>query len=507
MPRLPVPSLFQSFELIQYLAPGLSGEVYKARYKDGSIVALKIFDKEQDKTIFGYFSNEQLLLNEVTRHRQHPHIVAYVTSNLVRPPYYLATRYVDGARDLGTMLGKPLNPGFALRVVEQIGSALDYLHYEHPVYSPIIHRDVKPANILIDLGGNAVLIDLSIARHPHYALESQRGLGTPQYMAPEQYLGEETPATDQFALAVVALHMLAGRALLPGRSGAARKKLDQLRSTDYAEVRKQLGVRAHTAAVIVKALQFDPDMRYPSCQAFAVALRQALLRDGESTQAQPLPIRRANSSKGYLAMVAIALVAVPMLVLGLMLPGIPVPTEGTPTGIVAPTTTLVGIDPTPTLIVLTSPTVTVAVITVVPTITTTPPPTATQTVRPRSQATPTQATPTQATPTQATPTQATPTSAWPLMPDLRHKTVDEVVALLRGLGFNGEIIADQQSRSKLGALFDQYAPNTVVSSSPGAGIPLDPTVRQVIIGVRAEYDDAPLAATTQPQGAEPTQPP
>jgi hypothetical protein len=321
MPKLPVPSRFQSFEILEELPTGLSGHVYKARYKDGSIVVIKFFDhrtdNERGRTIFGYFSNEQLLLREVFQHRQHPHIVEYVVSNLTRPPYFLVTRYVEGARSLSELVDQPLSPGFVLQVVQQVGSALDYLHYGHPSYSPIIHRDVKPGNVLLDVAGNAVLIDLSIARHPAYALEDESGLGSPPYMPPEQYLGEEVPATDQFALAALALRMLVGRSLLPEKAGKAREKLEALRDNGYAEVQKQLGERTHTAEAIIKAMAHNPAERYANCEEFAHNLHRAFIKDDLPLEDTAPPVERARFPLAALAMVVVGIVAVVALVLAL----------------------------------------------------------------------------------------------------------------------------------------------------------------------------------------------
>jgi serine/threonine protein kinase len=217
--------------------------------------------------------------------------VEYITSNLNQAPYYLATRFVEGSRELGSMIKGAQPAAFVVRVISQIASALDYLHTGHPTFSPIVHRDVKPQNILVDVAGNAILIDLSVSSHPHYALDDERGLGTPGYMPPEQYNGEEVPATDQFALAMVALHMLIGRGLLPERGTAARKQLEKWRDSQYADVKSQLGKRVHTADVLIKALSFDPANRYESCEVFADRLRWALLQDGEPVHE---PVRPAG---------------------------------------------------------------------------------------------------------------------------------------------------------------------------------------------------------------------
>lgn len=323
MPRLAVPARFhQHFELERYVASGQCGDVYQACYKDGSRVALKIFTKEHDKPVFGYFTNEQLLLRLVKEHRQHPHIAEYVESNLVRPPYFVATRYVEGARELQSLLGRPLAPGFVARIVEQTASALDYLHTGHPEYSPIIHRDVKPNNLLIDGAGNVVLIDLSIARHSGYAIDDEPGLGTIPYMAPEQYLGVEEPATDQFALAIVALQMLTGKALLPNNVKKAQNKLESLRASQYAEVQALLGVRTHTANVIRRALAFAPGERFPTCSDFADELKGALQADGASlAETTPPAAPRSRAYLGYTAMAAVGIAAAVVLIVTLLTTG------------------------------------------------------------------------------------------------------------------------------------------------------------------------------------------
>jgi serine/threonine protein kinase len=330
MPKLAVPSKFDKFEILELIALGLTGEIYKARHQDGTIVALKVCTKEHDRTIFGYFTNEPMLLREVALHRRHPNIVEYFTSNLNRSPYYLATRFVEGARPLEALLGNPMLKGnpqpaaFVVRVITQIASALDYLHAGHPTFSPIVHRDVKPANILIDDAGNAVLIDLSVAIHPHYVLQDEQGLGTPSYMAPEQYKGEEIPATDQFGLAMVALHMLTGRRVLPERGNVAYKRLEQWRDTQYEEITKLLGTHVHTADVLVRALAYDPANRYESCEIFADRLRRALIQDGESVQETTQragmfisPKPKPTGMLSWIAMAIVAIVAIAVLILAL----------------------------------------------------------------------------------------------------------------------------------------------------------------------------------------------
>lgn len=335
MPELQVPSQLGRFEVLEQIGVGLTGEVYKARDRDGTMVALKVLARARrnDPTVFGYFTNEQVLLREIARHRRHPHIVEYIASNLNQPPYYLATRLVVGARGLDAIIGdrallaagKPQPAVFVMRVISQIASALDYLHVGHPTYSPIVHRDVKPSNILIAADGNAVLIDFSIARHPHYALTDEKNLGTPGYMAPEQYTGEEVPASDQFALALVTLHMLTGRRPLPDRATSSFKQIERWRDTRYEDITQMLGHRIHTADVLIRALAYDPAHRYESCEAFADRLRRALAQDGEDVHEpvyHPLPAPPQSQQPAHpsipfawIGIGAVALIALIVLIL------------------------------------------------------------------------------------------------------------------------------------------------------------------------------------------------
>ncbi|MFQ3631048.1 serine/threonine protein kinase [Roseiflexus sp.] len=292
-----LPFRLGSFEVLEQIGFGLSGNVYKARYRDGTMVALKVLSHKsaKDPTVLGYFTNEQLLLREIKEHRRHPHIVEYFSSNFNTPPFYLATRLVEGARSLETIIGggpfggRPQPAAFVVRVVSQIASALDYLHTGHPTFCPIVHRDVKPANILIDAAGNAVLIDFSIASHPYYARVDEKNLGTPGYMAPEQYTGEEKPASDQFALALVTLYMFTGRHPLPERATTSHKQIERWRDSKYEDIVRMLEHRVHTADVLIRALAYRSEDRYRSCEEFADRLRRALAQDGEQVY-EPTPV-------------------------------------------------------------------------------------------------------------------------------------------------------------------------------------------------------------------------
>ncbi len=277
-----LPSRYSSPEPI---GKGLSGAVYRAYDKQTHRdVAIKVFVKKPEGIVWQYFTNEATILRKLTEHRCHPHILEYIDSNFNKSPYYLTTAFIDGVGLHEQIGGRPQPAWLVASVVDQVASALDYLHHGHPQMSPIVHRDIKPQNILLDRRYNAVVIDFSIASHEGFGIEDEKNIGTPGYMAPEQYAGagHEKPASDQFALAVVAIEMLTGKAPLPNHTKTALDKLKQWQETDYAEIKRSLGARRPRATeVLIKALHPDPAQRYPNCELFADELRRALAADGE----------------------------------------------------------------------------------------------------------------------------------------------------------------------------------------------------------------------------------
>ena len=315
MQELAPGSRYGSFQITNKLGSGLTGPVYRAVYlKDGTHVALK-FLEQRDASVKSYFFNEMGLLRRAKEHeRNHQHLVEYVASYTTQEPYCLATRFYEDGQELTAFLRKGIVPGLALRIVEQTAGALDYLHYGHPD-KPVIHRDIKPANLMVNPAGDVLVIDLSAARHPNFMLENERGLGTPQYMPPEQYLGDEQPQTDQFALAMVAFQMLTGKTLLGSNTDHESKQMAALRDGGYARVRDGMRGMPAVAEVIVRAVAFDWRLRYPTCEEFAYELHRALASDGVSLD-MVVPEQSQSGGKqriGYAAMAAVAVVALGVL--------------------------------------------------------------------------------------------------------------------------------------------------------------------------------------------------
>jgi hypothetical protein len=155
-------------------------------------------------------------------------------------------------------MASPIDPEVALGIARQIASALAHAHA-----SGVLHRDVKPSNILLDSAGNAYLADFGLAVLIDEAGAGGDGLegrgGTPQYMAPEQARGDVAgPAADQFSLGRVVIEMLAG--------GRAPADADAAIATLPASIPRAL------VDVIRRAIDPDPDRRWPSVERFAAEL-------------------------------------------------------------------------------------------------------------------------------------------------------------------------------------------------------------------------------------------
>jgi serine/threonine protein kinase len=140
---------------------------------------------------------------------EHPHILPVYDYGQEGDLSYIAMRYVEGGT-LKALLGKPLELALIVGLIAQIGEALDYAH-DHGV----IHRDVKPSNVLLDKGNWALLTDFGVARMVEATQQLTAtgvGVGTPAYMSPEQGQGKKVDGrSDIYSLGVVLYEMLTGR--------------------------------------------------------------------------------------------------------------------------------------------------------------------------------------------------------------------------------------------------------------------------------------------------------
>ncbi len=211
---------------------------------------------------------------------KHPGIVAIHEAGRDGDRLYLALDLIEG-RGLEEVLGDGrLSFRRAAEIAADLAEALAYAHG-----LGIVHRDVKPANVRIDVGGGVHLMDFGIASRPESTdAASEAVAGTPAYLAPEQLdagRGHALPAADQYSLGAVLHEMLCGRPPFdgPAASVLARARAQEPPAADAVDPR----VPRALAEICRKATARKPDRRYPSCQDLAADLRRWLR--GERPQA------------------------------------------------------------------------------------------------------------------------------------------------------------------------------------------------------------------------------
>ncbi|KRB76578.1 hypothetical protein ASE01_15450 [Nocardioides sp. Root190] len=205
---------------------------------------------------------------------------------------YLVMELVDG-QPLSTLLatartnGRTLDPAVVQDLIAQAGEALGVAHR-----AGIVHRDVKPANLLVTADRTVKITDFGIARAADAVALTRTGsvMGTPQYLSPEQARGNpSTPASDVYSLGVVAFECLTGRRPFEAETPVA---------TALAHLQQPIPplpatVPVALAAVVTRALAKEPTQRYTDGSAFAAAFR-----DPYSNQAAPTPTPAPTPAEG-----------------------------------------------------------------------------------------------------------------------------------------------------------------------------------------------------------------
>ncbi|AZF08088.1 serine/threonine-protein kinase [Pseudomonas sp. R5-89-07] len=213
----------------------------------------------------------------------HPHTVTIHDIGNVGELYYMAMEYLPNGT-LKERIAAGLTPEQGVTLIRQIASALGYAHAQG-----LVHRDVKPANILFRADGTAVLSDFGIAKSLDDRTQfTQAGfaVGTPSYMSPEQARGQEIDGrADLYALGVVLYEILVGKLPYSG-TDALSTALAHL-----TEPLPELPVHhGRYQSVLRKLLAKDPAERYPDAAALLLALDQLPAQSPEATLVRPLPI-------------------------------------------------------------------------------------------------------------------------------------------------------------------------------------------------------------------------
>ena len=278
------------YEILNELGRGNCGVVYLAH--DPSVdrkVAIKLANPAPSASAPGVEENEFLAEARSAGRLQHPNIVGVYDAGLHQGQHFLVMEYVDG-RTLGQIPSDELSPSRVVEIAYDCARALGYAHRAN-----VLHRDIKPDNVIVRQDGTAKVMDFSIAA----VMQNQKFrpgvvLGTPKYMAPEQIAGVTMgPLSDLYSLGAVMYYMLAGRAPHLASSRPELLRLIQCeRALPLRKRRPDLPPRLDD--IVDRLLELDPSKRFASGDELATELLKVWdRRSGVKTQGQlSRPARR-----------------------------------------------------------------------------------------------------------------------------------------------------------------------------------------------------------------------
>jgi serine/threonine-protein kinase len=315
------------YEVEELVGHGGMSSVYKA--KDSLLerhVALKILHEQYggDEDFVERFKREARSVAQL----QHPNIVTVIDRGEENGRQFIVFEYIEGENLKEHVVRKGrLDVREALEIALEVARGLGFAHEQG-----LVHRDVKPQNILLNGDRLAKVTDFGIARTVDVDGMTQTGtvLGTSNYIAPEQASGQRVDAhSDIYALGVVLYELLAGEVPFPGESfvAVAMKHMHEP-APNLLDVRKDVPLRV--AAAVDRALEKDPEQRFPTMGDFAAELEACLAEldhgpDGDATMVIPsrrrVPRKRKQVSRWPIGIGLLALLAVAAIVIGLLASG------------------------------------------------------------------------------------------------------------------------------------------------------------------------------------------
>ena len=257
------------YEIIDILGEGGMGAVYKARDRElDRMVALKVIRPELAgrPEILQRFKQELILARKVT----HRNVIRIFDLGEADGIKFITMEFIEG-RDLKSVLAQEgkLPPDRAIEIIQQVCLALDAAHDEG-----VVHRDLKPQNIMVDQQGRASVMDFGIARSLEFGGMTQTGglLGTPEYMSPEQVRGEHVDArSDLFTLGIIFQEILTGTP--PYQAETAMASMFK-RTKERAVSVRQLdpAVPPYLSDIVAKCLEIEPQERFQTAREICDAL-------------------------------------------------------------------------------------------------------------------------------------------------------------------------------------------------------------------------------------------
>ncbi len=280
------------YEIIEKIGRGGMAEVYKGYHHTlRRPVALKFLEQT--------LQNKESVALRLRREAQaiaalrHSHIVQVYDFGMYESRPYLVLEYIPGhdlrmEMDQRLASGRAFTPEETIAIIEQTGTALDYAH-EHGV----IHRDVKPGNILLNDRGEAVLGDFGLVmlRNRVSQITTGETFGTPEYIAPEQALNSRAavPQSDIYSLGGILYEMTTGHLPFEDESPLSLA-LKHISESPTPPRRYRPDLPPAVEAIILKALEKDPADRFPTARALADALREAWEKPAAPTPARAVPM-------------------------------------------------------------------------------------------------------------------------------------------------------------------------------------------------------------------------
>ena len=269
-----------NYRLVSLLGQGGFAQVYLGEHQRlGTQAAIKLLS-----THLSDYEVEKFLAEARTIARlEHPHIIRILDFDVEQDVPFLVMSYASN----GTMRrrypkGTRLPLDIILTYLKQAADALQYAHA-----AKLVHRDIKPENMLLSRHNEMLLSDFGIAivAHSSRSQSMQEIIGTISYMAPEQIQGKPRPASDQYALGVIAYEWLCGSHPFHGTTAEIAT---QHLHADPPPLRELIpGMPPAIEAVVHKALEKDPHRRFASVQEFATAFEQACQGFLPATTAMP----------------------------------------------------------------------------------------------------------------------------------------------------------------------------------------------------------------------------
>jgi serine/threonine protein kinase len=260
------------YEIVEHIGHGVAADVYKAQQsKLNRYVAIKVLAPTfvTDQAFVARFVREAQAIAQL----DHPNILPVYDFNRQENLVYIVMQYVNTG-SLDDLVGQPMSLDLTLKILEQVGSALGYAHQRG-----IVHRDIKPGNILLGPENWVLLTDFGLVKileAPADLTPTGMSLGTPAYMAPEQVSGEHVDQrADIYALGATLYQMVTGRIPFEGGTGMA---VAFKHISEALVPPRSLNPSLPQAVdkVIVKALAKDPNLRYQSMDEFVAAYREAV---------------------------------------------------------------------------------------------------------------------------------------------------------------------------------------------------------------------------------------